>query len=307
MGGVNLSLDFLNMSCPSPITVASGTFGTGFEYEDFVNLSELAAVVSKGVASKPWLGNPGIRIDETASGMLNSIGLQNNGAVAFLENELKILEEKAPEANLIVNIVGKNVHDYAHCIQILEDSDFIDAYELNISCPNVDHGGLAFGADCDTAASVVRTCREATSKPLIVKLSPNVTDISLIASEVEAAGADALSLVNTLLGMSIDLDKKRPVFDRVVAGLSGPAIKPVALRCVYQVYKAVNIPLIGMGGASSGKDVVEFMLAGASLVALGTINFKNPAATIDARSELLAYCNDTGVSNVSDLIGALHE
>lgn len=304
---VDLHLKFLNMECNSPVTVASGTFGTGKEYDEFVNLSVLAAVTSKGVASSVWPGNSGIRVDETPGGMLNSIGLQNKGAEHFVRKEVAYLKENAPDANLIVNVVGKSAEDYAACIEILEDEDFIDAYEVNISCPNVSHGGLAFGASCDSAAAVTRACREVSSKPLIIKLSPNVTDIAEIAREVEAAGADAVSLINTLLGMSIDAKRRKPVFDRVVAGLSGPAIKPVALRCVYQVYQAVKIPIIGMGGASSGIDVAEFMLAGASLVALGTANFKNPDATMRAIEELRMYCAETGVSKVTELIGALHD
>lgn len=304
---INLHLDFLNMHCSSPVTVASGTFGSGKEYDEFVNLEALAAVTSKGVASKEWLGNPGIRIDETAGGMLNSIGLQNRGAEHFLAKDVSYLKENAPNANLIVNVVGKTAQEYVQAIEMMEHEDFIDAFELNISCPNVDSGGLAFGATCESASEVVSLARKATKKPLIVKLSPNVTDIALIAAEVEAAGADAVSLINTLLGMSIDAKARKPVFDRVVAGLSGPAIKPVALRCVYQVYKAVNIPIIGMGGAVSGEDVAEFMLAGATLVALGTANFKQPSATMRAIEELRMYCAEQGVKEVSDLIGALHD
>lgn len=304
---MNLHLNVFDMECASPITVASGTFGSGKEFDPFVNLELLAAVTSKGVASSPWQGNEGIRIAETASGMLNSIGLQNPGAEVFLNREVSYLKENAPRANLIVNIVGNSIAQYVEAIEMLEDEDYIDAYEINISCPNVESGGIGFGMECSSAEAVTAATRSATDKPLIIKLSPNVTNISEIAKSVEAVGADGISLINTLLGYAIDLNTFKPVFKRGVAGLSGPAIKPVALRCVREVYKSVEIPIIGMGGVTTGTDIAEFMLAGATLVSIGTANFMRPDITMRAIEDFRIFLATRGIKHAKDLIGALDE
>jgi dihydroorotate dehydrogenase (NAD+) catalytic subunit len=270
-----------------------------------MDLSRLGAIVTKGVSSEPWVGNASPRIAETASGMLNSIGLQNPGVEAFVGKDLAWLAENAADTPVIVNVSGHSVDDYVRVIERLEAEPGVSAYEVNISCPNVDQGGMAFGTDCASAAQVTRACRAATSRTLIVKLSPNVTDIVAIAAAVEGAGADAVSLINTLLGMAIDVATRRPKLARVVGGLSGPAIKPVALRMVWQVSGAVSIPVIGMGGVRDGSDAVEFMLAGASAVAVGTANFVDPTAAMRVVDGVAAYCREHGIGSASELVGAL--
>jgi dihydroorotate dehydrogenase (NAD+) catalytic subunit len=289
----------------NPVMTASGTFASGREFADFVDLSRLGAIVTKGVSLEPWAGNDSPRIAETASGMLNSIGLQNPGVDAFSSRDLTWLAANAPDTPIVVNVSGHTVEEYAAVIGRLEAERVVAAYEVNISCPNVDAGGMSFGTNCAAAASVVRACRAATERPLIVKLTPNVTDITDIARTVEAEGADAISLINTLLGMAIDAETRRPKLARVVGGLSGPAIKPVALRMVWQVASAVDVPVIGMGGITSGADAVEFMLAGATAVAVGTANFVDPAATMKVVDGIEAYCRRHGVTHVADLIGAV--
>lgn len=306
-GSVNLSLDFAGISCASPVTVGSGTFGSGQEYAPFCDLTRLAAVVTKGVSVVPWPGNEGARIAETASGMLNSVGLQNAGVEHFIANDLVWLRENAPQANIIVNVVGETPEAYAAVVERLEEIPSIAGYEINISCPNVDGGGLAFGTNCAAASQVITEVRSKTKRPVIAKLTPNVTDIVSIAQSVEAAGADGISLINTLLGMAIDAEKFRPRFKRVVGGLSGPAIKPVALRMVWQVHKSVQVPIIGMGGVANATDAVEFMLAGATLVAVGTSTFKNPLTVSECIDGIEEFCVRHGVREVSELIGALHE
>ena len=286
----------------NPVMPASGTFGSGREYSDFVALSELGAVVTKGVSIAPWAGNESPRIAETASGMLNSIGLQNPGVDAFCKNDLAWLADQ--DVPVIVNVVGHSVHEYAAVAERLDREPAVAALELNISCPNVDAGGLAFGTTCPAAAAVMRAVRPVTTKTLIVKLSPNVTDIAEIARAVEAEGADAVSLINTLLGMSIDTGTFRPVLARAVGGLSGPAIKPVAVRMVWQVAAAVGVPVIGMGGISTAGDAAEFMLAGATAVAVGTANFADPAATVRVAQGLERFCAERGITRVAELIGA---
>ena len=298
-----LSVNLGGLVMKNPVTVASGTFGAGKEYADFLDLSRLGAVTTKGVSSEPWPGNESPRIAETASGMLNSIGLQNPGVEAFCADQLAFLARV--DTSVIVNVSGHSVPDYVHVIDRLEDEPVVDAYEVNISCPNVDAGGMAFGVDPAMAAEATAACREATSRPLIVKLSPNVTDIAEIARAVEAAGADAVSLVNTLLGMAIDAERRRPRLARVVGGLSGPAIKPVALRMVWEVYRAVDVPILGMGGIASGEDAVEFMLAGASAVAVGAANFVDPLASVHVLEGIVDYCRRHGVSSVGELVGNL--
>lgn len=294
---VKMSVDLGGLIMKNPVTTASGTFAAGHEYSDFLDVAALGAVTTKGVSLNGWAGNDAPRIAETPSGMLNSIGLQNPGVKVLMERDIPWLESQG--ASVIVNVSGHSLDEYAAVVEALEASKGIDAYELNISCPNVDCGGMTFGTDPTMAASVVRECRKRTQRPLIVKLTPNVTDITEIAKAVEAAGADAVSLINTLLGMAIDADRKRPILARVVGGLSGPAVKPVALRMVWQVHKAVSIPILGMGGISNGTDAVEFMLAGATAVAVGTANFSNPRATIDVISGIESYCEKNGVDDVN--------
>ncbi len=301
--GVDLSVNLGGLEMKNPVTTASGTFASGREYSDFIDVAALGAVTTKGVSLNGWPGNDAPRIAETPSGMLNSIGLQNPGVEVLKQRDLPWLDERG--ATTIVNVSGHSVEEYAAVIESLEESPLVHAYEVNISCPNVDSGGLAFGTEPAMAASVVKACRARATRPLIVKLSPNVTDIVPVAKACEDAGADALSLINTLIGMAIDPYRKRPLLSRVVGGLSGPAVKPVALRMVWQVHNAVKVPILGMGGIQSGLDAVEFMLAGATAVAVGTANFSNPHATEDVIAGIEAYCEEMGVVNVRDLIGAL--
>ena len=302
---VDLSVKLGSLELRNPVLTASGTFASGSEFSQFMDVTRLGAIVTKGVSYEPWPGNPSPRVAETASGMLNSIGLQNPGVEAFVEKDLGWLEEHAPSTPVIVNVSGHSIDDYVRVIARLESEPAVSAYEVNISCPNVDRGGMAFGTDCASAAQVTSACRAATGRTLIVKLSPNVTDIVEIARAVEAAGADALSLINTLLGMAIDARTRRPKLARVVGGLSGPAIKPVALRMVWQVASAVTIPVIGMGGVRDGEDAVEFLLAGATAVAVGTANFVDPTAAIRVLDGLAEYCREHGVGELAGLIGAL--
>ncbi len=302
---VDMSVRIGSLELRNPVMTASGTFASGREFADFVDLERLGAVVTKGVSLEPWAGNASPRIAETASGMLNSIGLQNPGVETFIARDLAWLSANAPTAPVIVNVSGHSLPEYAAVIERLEGESAVAGYELNISCPNVDAGGMAFGTDCAAAASVVAACRPLTERPLIVKLSPNVTDVVSIARSVEDAGADAVSLINTLLGMAIDADTRRPKLARVVGGLSGPAIKPVALRMVWQVAGAVKVPVIGMGGIMSAVDAVEFLLAGASAVAVGTANFVDPAATMRIVDGMEQWCASRGVTAAADLIGAM--
>lgn len=299
---VNLAVNLGGLTMKNPVTTASGTFAAGMEYSDFVDVSALGAVTTKGVSLNGWEGNASPRIAEVPSGMLNSIGLQNPGVAHLKSEELPWLREQG--ATTIVNVSGHSFDEYVQVIEALEDAP-VDAYEVNISCPNVDAGGMTLGTHVPSVEKVVSLCREATSRPLIVKLTPNVTDITEIARAAEASGADAISLINTLLGMAIDVKRRRPVLARVVGGFSGPAVKPVALRMVWQCSKAVSIPILGMGGVTTGTDAVEFMLAGATAVAVGTANFMNPQATVDVIDGIIDYCEEQGVNDVNDLIGAL--
>ena len=302
---VDLSVRIGTLELQNPVMTASGTFASGREFGQFIDLSRLGAIVTKGVSLQPWPGNASPRVAETSSGMLNSIGLQNPGVEAFVQGDLAWLSENAAGTPIIVNVSGHSVDDYVRVIDRLEEELAVSAYEVNISCPNVDLGGMAFGTDCGSAARVVFACRAATDRTLIVKLSPNVTDIVSIARSVEAAGADAVSLINTLLGMAIDASTRKPKLARVVGGLSGPAIKPIALRMVWQVSAGVGIPVIGMGGIRDGVDAAEFMLAGASAVAVGTANFVDPTAAIRVLDGLAEYCYEHGVDSSAQLIGAL--
>lgn len=299
---VNLAVNLGGLAMKNPVTTASGTFAAGMEYSDFVDVSALGAVTTKGVSLNGWEGNASPRIAEVPSGMLNSIGLQNPGVAHLKSKELPWLREQG--ATTIVNVSGHSFDEYVQVIEALEDAP-VDAYEVNISCPNVDAGGMTLGTHVPSVEKVVSLCREATSRPLIVKLTPNVTDITEIARAAEASGADAISLINTLLGMAIDVKRRRPVLARVVGGFSGPAVKPVALRMVWQCSKAVSVPILGMGGVTTGTDAVEFMLAGATAVAVGTANFMNPQATVDVIDGIIDYCEEQGVNDVNDLIGAL--
>lgn len=300
---VNLEVNLGGLIMKNPVTCASGTFASGHEYADFVDVSRLGAVTTKGVSLNGWTGNPTPRIAETPSGMLNSIGLQNPGVQTLMERDVPWLKEQ--NATVIVNVSGHSLTEYVQVVEALETCDGVDAYEINISCPNVDSGGLTFGTDPEAVNAVVSECRKRTKRPLIVKLTPNVTDITVIAKTAEAAGADALSLINTLLGMAIDPYKRTTILARKVGGLSGPAVKPVALRLVWETHNAVSIPLLGMGGITNGLDAVEFMLAGATAVAVGTANFMNPHATIDVIEGITSYCEEQGVQDVNELIGAL--
>jgi dihydroorotate dehydrogenase (NAD+) catalytic subunit len=302
---VDLSVRLGSLQLANPVMTASGTFASGREFADFVDLSRLGAIVTKGVSATAWPGNASPRIAETASGMLNSIGLQNPGVEAFVAGDLAWLAANAPLTPVVVNVSGHSVSEYVSVIERLESVEGVAAYELNISCPNVDTGGMAFGTSCAAASEVIRACRPATKRPLIVKLTPNVTDIVEIARAVESEGADAVSLINTLLGMAIDARTRRPRLSRVVGGLSGPAVKPVALRMVWQVSSAIEIPVVGMGGIMSAEDAVEFMIAGASCVAVGTANFVDPTTTMRVLDGLEEWCRTHGVPSVAELTGSL--
>lgn len=300
---VDMSVRIASLTLENPVLAASGTFGSGREYADFLDIGRLGAIVTKGVSPEPWEGNESPRIAETASGMLNSIGLQNPGVDAFIAGDLAWLRDRG--VTTIVNVSGHSVDDYAEVIRRIEAAGGADAYELNISCPNVESGGMAFGTDCSSAARVTRVCRSETGRPLIVKLSPNVTDIVSIARSVESEGADGVSLINTLLGMAVDAETFRPRLARVVGGLSGPAIKPVALRMVWQVASSVSVPVIGMGGIMSSTDAVEFLMVGAAAVAVGTASFVDPTSTVRVLDGVVEFCRERGIARVADLTGAL--
>lgn len=289
----------------NPVMTASGTFGYGLEFEDFVDFHRLGGIVVKGTTLKPREGNPYPRMAETASGMLNCVGLQNKGVDYFCEQIYPKIKDMP--TNVIVNVSGSTIDDYAECARRIGELDGIPAIELNISCPNVRQGGMAFGVTCEGAASVVRAVRKVYGKTLIVKLSPNVTDIAEIARAVENEGADSVSLINTLMGMAIDAEKRKKVLSIGTGGLSGPAVKPVALRMVYQVAKAVKIPVVGLGGIISATDAIEFLLAGASAVEIGTANFIDPNVTMKVVEGIEAYLDRHGFQSVRDIIGALEE
>lgn len=299
---MNLSVDFLGIHMKSPVIAASGTFGFGLEYKDYLDLNEVGAISLKGLAPEPWSGNQGVRVAETPSGMLNCIGLENPGVAYFKEHYLPALREY--DVPLIANIVGHTEDEYAAVAEVLTVPG-IAAFEMNISCPNVKQGSLAFGTDPDMAARVTRLVKEATDLPVMVKLSPNVTDIVSIAKAVEEAGADAISLINTLMGIAIDLRTRRPILGNITGGLSGPAVKPVALRMVWQVARAVKIPVCGLGGIMTGKDAAEFLVAGASTVQVGTATIASPDAIPRITRELASWCEENHVENVSDLTGTL--
>ena len=285
----------------NPVMTASGTFGYGEEFASLVNLHRLGAIIVKGISLLPRQGNPPPRLAETACGMLNSIGLENVGLEKFLSEKIPFLQ--GIDTPLIVNILGDTVEDYQKLAARLDKEEKVAALEVNISCPNVQHGGVAFGTDPDMAYAVTKGVRQHFSRPVIVKLSPNVTDITMIARAVEEAGADAVSLINTVLGMAIDIQSCRPKLANIFGGLSGPAIKPIALRMVWQVAGAVSIPVIGIGGISTSEDAIEFMLAGASAVQVGTTNFINPKAAEEIIQGLGAYLSEKNLSSIQELIG----
>ena len=289
----------------NPVMTASGTFGYGLEFQDFVPLSELGGIIVKGTTLKPREGNDYPRMAETAMGMLNCVGLQNKGVNYFCEHIYPQLKDI--QTNWIVNVSGSSPEDYAECAARIDELDNIPAIELNISCPNVRDGGMAFGVTCAGAESVVRAVRERYHKTLIVKLSPNVTDITEIARAVEASGADSVSLINTLMGMAVDIERRRRVLSIGTGGLSGPAIKPVALRMVWQVARAVKIPVIGLGGIMSAKDALEFLMCGASAVQIGTANFIDPAVTIKVRDGINSWLDSHDIGSVSEIIGTITE
>lgn len=292
-----------NLELKNPVMTASGTFGYGPEYADFVELSEIGGIIVKGTTLHPRQGNDYPRMAETASGMLNCVGLQNKGVDYFCEHIYP--EIKDIDTNMIVNVSGSSPEDYAECAARIDALDKIPAIELNISCPNVKDGGMAFGVTCEGAASVVRAVRKSYHKTLIVKLSPNVTDITKIARAVEAEGADSVSLINTLMGMAIDIEKRKPMLSINTGGLSGPAVKPVALRMVWQVAKAVGIPVVGLGGICNANDAIEFMLAGASAIEIGTANFLDPQVTVKVKNGINEWLDKHGCKSVTEIIGQL--
>jgi len=298
----DLSMEIAGLKLKNPVLVASGTFGFGMEYCDYFNPSVLGGIMTKGITLEPRPGNPPPRLCETPAGLLNSIGLENPGVDDFLASYLPVMKEKFSTA-IIVNIAGSTVEQYAEVSSKLDGVEGIDALEVNISCPNVKEGGMAFGATAQSAAQVVAAIRNETSLPLIVKLSPNVTDIVEIAQAVVDAGADALSLINTLLGMAIDIEKEKPVLGNVFGGLSGPAVKPVAVRAVWQVSQSVDVPVIGMGGITGAEDALEFFMAGASAVAIGTGNFTDPLTAVKTLSGIEEYLTEKGYASIKELIG----
>jgi len=299
---MNLSVKIGNLELKNPVMGASGTFGFGREYEDFLDVNEIGAIVTKGVTPKPRAGNPGVRIAETPSGMLNCIGLENPGVDAFIYDILPKI--KKYDTAVIVNISAGSVEEYAEMAWRL-DIDGVDAVEVNISCPNVKEGGIVFGTDPKAAVAVTHAVKTHTKKTVIVKLSPNVTDIVQMAKAVEEAGADAISMINTLTGMAIDINTRKPLLGNITGGLSGPAVKPVALRMVWQVAKAVNIPIIGMGGIASAEDAIEFLLAGATAVAVGAHNFIDPSALKVIADGISEYMQKHNIEDVNELVGAL--
>ena len=301
---LDLSVSFAGISLKNPVIAASGTFGYGIEFEDVVHLDKLGGFVVKGLSKEPMAGNPPPRLYETAAGMLNAIGLQNIGARAFLDEKLPKLRGLK---NVVVfaNVFGYTREDYEHTIQILNEGEGIAAYELNVSCPNTEQGGIQFGSDPRSLDEVVNTAKRISQRPLIVKLSPNVTSIAQMAHVAQEAGADAISLVNTFVAMAIDAETRKPRIANVTAGLSGPAIKPIALRMVYDAAKAVKIPVIGMGGISTAADIVEFILAGAAAVQIGTASYWDPVATEKIVGELETWCLEHNVERVASLTGGV--
>jgi len=298
-----MRVDIGGIEIKNPVMTASGTFGYASEFEELIDLNRLGAIVVKGLSLEPSRGNPPPRIVETPCGMLNAIGLENVGLAAFVKEKLPFLRRL--DTPIFVNIYGKSTKEYAELAARLEDIDGVSGIEVNISCPNVKSGGMAFGAYPESAAEVVRAIRKQTAKPLMVKLSPNVTDITEIAKSVETEGADSISLINTITGMAIDIETRRPKIANITGGLSGPAIKPVALRMVWQVAQTVNVPVVGIGGIMTAKDALEFLIAGAVAVQIGTANFINPHATTDIIDGIESFLMERNISDISDIIDTL--
>lgn len=299
---MNTKVNLAGVELKNPVMTASGTFGSGEEYSEFVDLNKLGAVVTKGVANIPWPGNPTPRIAETSSGMLNAIGLQNPGIDVFVRRDIPFLKQY--DTKIIVNVCGKTTEDYLEVVERLSDEP-VDLLEINISCPNVKEGGIAFGQDPKAVEAITREVKKYAKQPVIMKLSPNVTDITVMAKAAEAGGADVLSLINTLTGMKIDIHKQTFALANKTGGMSGPAVKPVAVRMVYQVAQAVKLPIIGMGGIQNADDAVEFILAGATAVSVGTANFYNSYATVEVAAGIEDYMKRYGIEEISQLIGAV--
>lgn len=300
---MNTSVTIAGVTFKNPVMTASGTFGSGMEYGDFVDLNRLGAVVTKGVANVPWPGNPTPRVTEVYGGMLNAIGLQNPGIDVFLKRDIPFLQQY--DTKIIVNVCGKTVEDYLEVVEKLNDSA-ADMLEINVSCPNVKEGAIAFGQKADCLFDITSKIKNEARKPIIMKLSPNVTDITEMAKAAEAAGADAISLINTITGMKIDIHKRTFALANRTGGMSGPAIKPVAVRMVYQASHAVKIPVIGMGGIATAEDAIEFLLAGATAVSVGAVNFMNPYATVEIIEGIEQYMTKYGVEDIQELIGAVN-
>ena len=302
---MNTQVTLAGVTFKNPVMTASGTFGSGMEYSEFVDLNRLGAVVTKGVANVPWPGNPTPRVAEVYGGMLNAIGLQNPGIDVFMERDIPFLKQY--DTKVIVNVCGKSVEDYVEVVERLGDEKAVAMLEINVSCPNVKEGAIAFGQKADALYGITQEIKKHAKQPVIMKLSPNVTDITEMAKAAETAGADALSLINTITGMKIDINRRKFAIANKTGGMSGPAIKPIAVRMVYQAAHAVKIPIIGMGGIANAEDAIEFILAGASAVSIGAMNFVNPYTTVEVVEGIEAYMKKYGVENITDLIGAVSE
>ena len=300
---MNTQTTIAGVTFKNPVMTASGTFGSGMEYSEFVDLNQLGAVVTKGVANVPWPGNPTPRVTEVYGGMLNAIGLQNPGIDVFMERDIPFLKQY--DTKIIVNVCGKSVEDYVEVVEKLGDSKDVAMLEINVSCPNVKEGAIAFGQKADALYNITSELKKHAKQPIIMKLSPNVTDITEMARAAEAAGADALSLINTITGMKIDIHRRKFALANKTGGMSGPAIKPVAVRMVYQTAQAVKIPIIGMGGIATAEDAIEFILAGATAVSVGAMNFVNPYTTVEVVKGIEDYMRRYNVENLTDLIGAV--
>ena len=300
---MNTKVNLAGVTLNNPVMTASGTFGSGMEYSEFVDLSRLGGVVTKGVADVPWPGNPTPRVAETTGGMLNAIGLQNPGIDVFCKRDIPFLKQH--DTKIMVNVCGHSTEEYLRVVERLA-SEPVDLLEINISCPNVKEGGIAFGQDPKAVETITREVKKVAAQPVVMKLSPNVTDITVMARAAEAGGADAVSLINTLTGMKIDVERQTFALANKTGGMSGPAVKPVAVRMVYQVAQSVNIPIIGMGGIATAEDALEFILAGATAVSVGTANFFNPYATVEIAEGIENYMKRHNIEKLTDLIGAVH-
>jgi len=299
---MNTKVTIAGVEFKNPVMTASGTFGSGMEYGEFVDLNKLGAVVTKGVANVPWPGNPTPRVAETYGGMLNAIGLQNPGIEVFVERDLEFLKQY--DTKVIVNVCGKSIEDYVEVVERLSD-EAVDMLEINVSCPNVKEGAIAFGQNAKALSEITTEIKKKAKQPVIMKLSPNVTDITEMAKAAEAAGADALSLINTITGMKIDIHRREFALANKTGGMSGPAIKPVAVRMVYQVANAVKIPIIGMGGIANAEDAIEFMMAGATAVSIGAMNFINPYATVETVAGIEKFMQEKGIADINEIIGCV--